>query len=384
MERKRNHGSTSARRRQSLATAVVASLLLGGCATMRAEYAPEPDEADDVTTTQSGVDFVVVAERFVSPATPRDNVDSPASWRHPDGSTWVLATAKATDLLIVYDGDSGERLRAVGGSGSGPGELDRPNGIFVIDDVAFVVERDNHRVQAFSLPTLQPLGHFGTDTLRKPYGLWMRRQADGYDVIVSDAYMSEADDDLPPPTADLGERYKRYRVSIADGSLRATQAGHIGSVEPAGAIRIPESLFGDETHDRLLLAEEDQADGTRLKLHDLDGRYQGIDIGRGLFHAQAEGIALWQCADGSGYWIATDQYKDRSVFHLFDRVSLRHVGAFAGHTVANTDGVWLQQASTRAFDNGVFYAVHDDQAIAAFDWTDIAAGLGLRRNCGSE
>ena len=109
----------------------------------------------------------------------------------------------------------------------------------------------------------------------------------------------------------------------------------------------------------------------------MDGRYRGRDIGQGVFKAQAEGIALWQCDDGSGYWITTDQFKDRTLFHVWDRRSLRHVGAFAGNTVANTDGIWLHQGATARFPQGVFYAVHDDMGVGAFDWRDITRALGL-------
>jgi 3-phytase len=79
----------------------------------------------------------------------------------------------------------------------------------------------------------------------------------------------------------------------------------------------------------------------------------------------------------------TDQFKDRSLFNVFDRQSLRYLGAFAGTQVGNTDGVWLHQAATTRFPQGVFYAVHDDMAVGAFDWRDIAKTLGLRATCGA-
>lgn len=373
----------------------VAMLLLAGCAAHEvpdgeaaatpaaSEYAPEPDEADDVTTAQSGVKFVDVAETFVSAATPDHNVDSPASWRAPDGATWVLASAKATDQVLVYDGDTGVLLRSVGSSGAGAGQFNRPNGVFVVDDLLFVVERDNRRVQVLRLPELSSLGSFGAQELQKPYGVWLRKMGEGFEVLVSDAYMSEENEDLPPPLAELGRRFKRYRVRIDGTTLDAMSLGTFGNTDAAGAIRIPESIWGDETNSRLLISEEDQSLGTRLRVYGFDYQYAGEDVGAGLFKAQAEGLALWQCADGSGYWIATDQYKDRSVFHLFDRRSLQHLGAFAGRVTANTDGVWLQQTATRAFPQGVFYAMHDDQALAAFDWRHVAKALSLRETCAS-
>ena len=73
-----------------------------------------------------------------------------------------------------------------------------------------------------------------------------------------------------------------------------------------------------------------------------------------------------------------DRFKDRSVFQVFDRQSLAPVGAFAGRVTANTDGVWLDQHGDARFPGGVFYALHDDQAVAAFDWRDIARTLRLK------
>jgi len=363
-------------------------LLLAACTTTPS-VDREPDEAEDhdPMLADAGIPHVTVPEAFLTVATPEDNVDSPASWLAPDGKRWLLATAKASDLLIVYDGATGERLRAVGGPGSGPGQLQRPNGIAVVDDpsagpgqaLALVVERDNRRVQAFALPSLEPVAVFGSEDLLKPYGLWVRPVEAGLEVIVSDNYMSPANEDLPPPDAELGRRFKRYLLARRDGAWSARLLGTFGETGE-GAIRIAESVFGDVANDRLLLAEEDVDSGTRLREYGLDGHYRGRDIGAGLFQAQAEGLALARCGDGgdrAGYWIATDQFKDRSLFHVFDRGTLEHIGAFTGNRTANTDGVWLDQEGDARFPEGVFYAVDDDQAVAAFDWRDIARALDL-------
>jgi len=370
-----------------LATLALASCLVA-CATTgtspvaqhdRGNLDREPDETMEVDPllAQSGIAHRVVAEAFLTPSTPDDNVDSPASWRTPDGKRWLIATGKASDRLIVYDGDTGKTIRTVGGPGTALGQLQRPNGISVIGDFVFVVERDNHRVQMFQLPDFKPLLVFGAEDLKQPYGLWVRAQRDSHEVIVSDNYMSPQNEDAPPPLADLDKRFKRYQLRRVPGGWQARLMETFGDTGEAGAIRIAESVFGDVEHDRLLLAEEDIATGTRLREYGLDGTYRGRDVGAELFKGQAEGMALYRCEGGAGYWIATDQFKDRSLFHVFDRATLKHLGAFAGNKTANTDGVWLDQSGDARFPQGVFYAVDDDQAVAAFDWRDIAKALAL-------
>lgn len=339
----------------------------------------EPDEnvEKDPLLSEAKVPHVVVPEAFITPATPDENVDSPASWRAPDGQRWLIATAKATNRLVVYDGGTGKQVRIVSGTGTALGQMRRPNGIAVIDDLVLVVERDNRRVQVFQLPDFNPLLAFGAEDLKQPYGLWVRPQKDSYEVIVSDNYMSPQDEDVPPPLAELDRRFKRYQLRRVPEGWQATLTDSFGDTSEAGAVRIAESVFGDAAYDRLLLAEEDVAVGTRLREYGLDGKYRGRDIGADLFKAQAEGMALARCAGGSGFWIATDQFKDRSLFHVFDRTTLAYRGAFAGNRTANTDGVWLDQSADARFPQGVFYAVDDDQAVAAFDWRDIAKALSL-------
>ena len=329
---------------------------------------------------QAVIPHVVVDEAWVSAAAPEDNVDSPASWLQ-EGKLMVAATAKSTDQLIVYDGDSGARLRTVGGAGKSLGRLSRPNGIATVDDkYAFVVERDNHRVQMFSLPDFRPLLVFAEADLVQPYGLWVRRHGEGYEVIVSDNYMAGEDargEDIVPPLAELDRRFRRYQVGQREGRWAATATGHFGDTSAAGAIRVAESVFGDEANQRLLIAEEDVATGTRLREYTLDGRYAGRDVGAGHYRAQAEGIALMRCRDGSGWWLASDQFDDRTVFHLFERRSLAHAGSFVGKVTGLTDGVWLDERGDARFPQGVFYASHLDVAVSAFDWRDIAAALKL-------
>lgn len=330
-------------------------------------------------------DIPVVPERYITAFEPEANIDSVAVSPAGDGRPALLfATAKATDVIKVFDAASGSELLELGGSGTLPEHYQRPNGVAVAGDLLIVVERDNRRVSIRSIPDYRTVAAFGDDVLRNPYGLWVQElDRDVYRLFVTDAY--EKPGGRVPPNDELDERIRQWKFSVLrdeDGRPTGVDSHFeksFGDITEAGALRVVESIFGDPAHDRLLIAEEDEnpVTGLVIKVYGLDGRYKGEQVGKGIFAAQAEGIALYACEDGSGYWLSTDQAKSRTVYHLFDRETLRHAGAFTGASTANTDGIWLAAAGVPGFSNGAFFAVHDDQAVSAFDWMEIVSALKL-------
>ena len=329
-----------------------------------------------------------VAEAWESARTPADEIDSLAVWTASEGATWLIASAKSSDRLLVYDAQTGAQLRSVGGPGKGPGKFDRPNGLAVSGDKLFVVERDNHRVQVLALPGFEPLGSFGDDVLRSPYGLWINETEPGeLEAYVTDSFMYGQRFDVVPPLAELDQRVRRFRVHFDQlGRLRTVYAGAFGDTTPQGALRIVESIGGDAANDRLLVADESRdggkgRGGSTLREYDLGGHPSGRSLPEGSFAAEAEGVALWACPQGDGYWIAVDQLAPLTRFHLFDRATLRPVGSFQGERTAHTDGVALDASATPRFPGGALYAVNDDASVTAFDLREVADALGLDRTC---
>ena len=317
----------------------------------------------------SGPDVLPVNEVFQTERVEADDVDSPAVWHGPAGQHWLVATTKQTHQLIVHDAIDGRTLQRVGGPGAGEGQLQRPNGISIHGDLVFVVERDNHRVQVFELPDFRPLGHFGTDELVKPYGLWVTGNASAGTVFVTDNH------DLLPGRG-LDQRLHRFNWDMKEGRITGRHSGAFGATSGPGTLDVVESVYGDPAHDRLLLSEED-LNQSCLKVYDLKGSYTGREAGRGVFTSQVEGIALWDRGDGTGWWFVSDQDKQHNCFRVFDRVSLEYRGAFRGPRTSNTDGVWLTPVAFGPFTRGAFYAVHDDGNVSAFDLESIARALEL-------
>ncbi len=325
-------------------------------------------------------DPIAVQERFFTNIDEANNVDSIAVWRVPSSEQRLLiSTAKASHKLIVYDAQNGFPISEYGSPGAALGQFQRPNGIAVEDDIVFVVERDNHRIQALRLPDFTPLGTFGEQQLVKPYGIYIRPVEGGYQVYVSDDY-NPAPGGEPEPNPDgLRQRIKRFQIQIESDALQTEFLNAFGAhAGGPAALDVVESLMGDPAHDRLLIADEDFENGMEIHVYDLEGADTGQTLGKGLFQFQPEGIALWTTGRKSGYWIFTDQGEEANHYHIFDRRSLAHLTSFQGERTLNTDGIAIDLAPSPRYPRGLFYAIHDDSGVAAWSLADIAKATGLR------
>lgn len=354
------------------ALSAATALLLAACAArlpaplpLAAEATPSPAE-------------VTVAEAWTSPPLDTDELDSLAAWQDADGHLWLYATAKGSQRVVQFDATDGRRVRAIGGPGTAPGRFGRPNGIAAHGDLLFVVERDNHRVQVLALPELEPVATFGQDHLRTPYGLWVYEHAPGdLTILVTDSYMADFARSLPPPREQLAERIKQFRVRVDQDGLHADYIGAFGDTSD-GALSMVESIAGDLAGERLLIADESHDTGPALREYALDGRY----LGRSLpaFTGDPEGVVLWECEAGAGYWVAAEQVRPTR-FHLYARHDLAEAGQFTGTRTAWTDGVAVFAAPSARFPGGVLFALDDDRSVAAFDLRDIARALQLSPHC---
>jgi 3-phytase len=315
----------------------------------------------------------VVSEVYQSSLYPGDDIDSLAIWQGTKDDHWLIATAKATHRLFVFDASTGELLETVGRRGSGKTEFERPNGVAVWGELLLVVERDNKRLQVLNLPDFTHVGFIGVGNLRRPYGITV---TDGPEVFVTDNYdapdeSSALDEDLG---VRLGERVRRYRLdSKGDGDVLAADTSSFGESEGEGVLWKVESIAADPELNRLLVAEELEK---VIKVYTLDGGFTGQWMGSGVFQYEPEGIVLLRCG-GEGFWIAVDQEKSRSYFRVFDRRSMNYVGTFTGKSTANTDGIAWTSRPFPGFPSGALFAVHDDSAVSAFDWRDISSALDL-------
>ncbi|MBN2012000.1 phytase [candidate division KSB1 bacterium] len=329
------------------------------------------DRQDEFVNTRTTISETYQTERFIE-----DNIDSPAMWYGPHNEHWLIATAKEGNCLYVCHADNGTLLFKVGLNGNISAEFKRPNGISIIDDLLLVVERDNHRVQVFSLPEFMSLGMIGENDLILPYGLYVMH-GDGvqqYVVYVTDNYLTVTGQ--IPPDNKLGKRIHQYTFSTVASGVSAKLVRTFGDTAGAGCLKVVESIFGDPVYKILLIAEEKPGE-TSVKVYTLDGKFTGVVVGENLFKYQVEGIALYEKDRYDGYWVVTDQDLQDNRFQVFDRRTLFHRACFKGANTSNTDGIWISRQAFGPFSQGAMFAIHDDGNVSAFDWKTVLTVIGL-------
>jgi 3-phytase len=312
--------------------------------------------------------FATVPLSYVTTLPPggHGTLDTPAIWVAPDPDRSLLfVTDKTADCIEIHDPVHNVYLGRLGGSGTEPGKLDRPNSVAVAYgvpttkstvDVLFVVERYNHRVSMFYLPYGLYLGELGSAVLDQPMGIALYWEGTQLQVWVTD----------------IGPRPQRVQVFDVvptatgfGGTLRRT------ILAPASATL--ESIVIDPVAQRVLVCDEGSA--SDVMVFDLQGNLLQR-FGAGRFTNDPEGLVIFDTGNGAGYVIITDQQSVPMEFEVFDRQDYHWITNFSGPTLG-TDGVALVQKPLPNFPAGSFYAVHSDDRVHAYDWADIAAATGL-------
>lgn len=291
-------------------------------------------------------------------------MDSVDIWVAPDPSqSIVFVTDKSRDCLEMHNPVSNTFIGRLGSTGTGPGELQRPNGVAVayrvsttsgVKDAVFTVERDNHRVSAFSLPDQNFIGSFGAADLKKPYGIAVHKNGSQLQTWITDV------------------RSGNDRVYVYD--IHAGGSGITASLNfffdvPATL----ESIVIDSTNQRALICDE--GSGMDVMVYDLNGNFIQR-FGTGLFVDDPEGIDIYDLGNGAGYIVVSDQNASPTEFEVFDRQTFQHLGAFSGPT-RGTDGIAICQFALPNLPQGSFYALHSDKYVHVYDWADIASAMNL-------
>ena len=324
------------------------------------------------TTNHTTVKSIIIHEKFLTKEDVATNVDSPAVWHGQDNQNWLLVTAKSIHKILIYDAQTGEKIKEFGEFGSEKLQFARPNGIAIIDNLAFIVERDNHRVQVFSLPFLKFVGFFGEKDLQKPYGItWYKIEPNKLIVYITDSYKTDK-------VEEMDKKVRQYQISIKNNKLSSELVNSFGYEKNIQTLYKVESILNDPQYNRLFIADENKKERS-IKIYTLDGKFSGECLRKVTFKGDPEGIAMYETSNDNGYLVVTDQTYTQNTFHIFDRKTLQHLVAFSGAQTSNTDGIAITTKNFGSFKKGAFYVINNDRNVAAFDWEEIEKILTLAK-----
>jgi 3-phytase len=270
------------------------------------------------------------SEVAISKTFNRENLDSLNVYKNT-----LIVTAKSTDELLVFNKKTLELQRRIKRG------FDRPNGIKVIGDYCFIVERDGHRVSVLNLPSFKRLFRFGETLLAKPYGIDAK-------VVRGNVFELYVTDNLP----NGGGIVYLFRVVIG-------QRNRVFLLDRFGdkVLRSPESVLwvGGEM---LFVSNEKEKKLELFSVGDKYIRWRTVDES---FRYDPEGIAMFKDYAGRTFIIVVDQGKSPSenrfkVFRVYlESGTVVYRGFFFGKNTENTDGICI--------DRNILYAVDDDRRI---------------------
>ena len=81
---------------------------------------------------------------------------------------WLFVLSEDSNKVFILNALSGKYITSLGSHGDKVGQFDTPTDISIYDNFLFILEKDNHRVQIFSLPDLKFIGIIGEVELTQP------------------------------------------------------------------------------------------------------------------------------------------------------------------------------------------------------------------------
>jgi len=209
--------------------------------------------------------------RFDDEFAPSLSLSSHAFWHGENGEHWVLGLAGGVDGIVIHDARKGGELRRIGKPGVEKGEFDEPVEIHVADDMAFVLERGNHRIQVIELPECASLGFFAGERLADPIDFALYRIENGaFYLYVADEKKLKGETVV---------HVLRYAVSRAVNTVHSAYKLTFGYSPGDGHLRNVASVTVDDSARQVLVTEK-TAGGDKIKVFSLDGDFIGLDFDR--------------------------------------------------------------------------------------------------------
>jgi len=259
------------------------------------------------------------------------NLDSITHWKND-----ILVSSKSTHFILGFNKDTGKLKYKIGGKGNDYDEFNRPNGILVLGDYLFVVERDNKRCQIINMNNKKSIAFFGLTKFKKPYGITGIMFKSQYIIFITDNEL---------------KTIFKYNIKINKNTNKIKKIKSYIYMELSGTDL--ESILLDHENKKLLVADEKY---NKIRIFD----YNSVLIHEitNIFKGEPEGIAMTDKE-----YIFTDQLDDTTYFHVYNKKTMQYLYSYNNSLVSNTDGI--------DYDGKYLYAIDDDCSLVKLNLSQI-------------
>ncbi len=251
------------------------------------------------------------------------------------GTLYVTSISEEGSYRVIAIDESGKQIGSFGKTGSGPGELNFPQGIAVDDSgEIYVVERNNGRISVFDgggsfKRIISALGLIYGRTY-SPEGIYLTHDsiflADtrNHRIQLFDKHgevqrvigeMGDRDDQFRLPTGlavssdellyVVDSKHNYIKVFSVEGKFIKKFGGTSTKERERGLFNQPTGISLDEEKDRVYVSD---TMNNRIQVFDLEGNSTGIlDEAKGYYFTRPKGVGL----DGEGTLVIADTANNR-------------------------------------------------------------------------
>ena len=263
---------------------------------------------------------------------------------------WLFVLSNDSNKIFILNALSGKYIKSLGAYGDKVGEFDKPIDMVIYDDYLMVLEKDNHRVQVFSLPELIYIGFIGEIELSNPQCIESVKLKKN-DKEFCCLYIGDNLDNKP-------SRRKCYFRFIFEINKMGIYDIETLKIEPdnKGELGLIESIKFDSVNDNLFIVDKLAKD---IKIFNFENNYKETILKDG-FKGEPGDIDLVKDTN-RGMLFVGDFSRLDNFFHIYSR-DLNHIMTLSSELVLKNNCFCIINHN----HNKILYTADEDDCVLAY------------------
>ena len=258
---------------------------------------------------------------------------------------WLFILSQDSNKIFILNALSGKYIKSLGSHGDAVGQFDTPSDMSIYDDYLFILEKDNHRIQIFSLPELKFIGIIGEVELTAPNCLEtikLRKDKKNYCCV----YVGDNLDNKPS----RNKCYFKFILELNESGIYDTEVTRYEPKDNSNLGYI-ESIKYDGICDNLYIVDKLSKD---IKVFNFNDQYKKTIL-KNYFKGNPGEINITQNRIFIGDFSRLDNF-----FHIFSR-DLKHTNTLVSDKTLKNECFCIIDHN----NNKILYTADEDDEILA-------------------